>query len=283
VNKRLPPLTMLAFAPSRAHVTTVPRHATPPSLCFARSVQPATLARRRCCRRAAATRTAACASPLIPSTYEELYSRAARAATAAVAAGLPAVELEFPSTPSLSRAGTGSRAADDAARASNARLAAAVAREVGATAAVVVVVFDAAMRRAVRVELGNGDGLKVHLWGEFGEADLAVGSVLVAASPGAEEEWAWLERRSRSGGVACVVCNGLFSNGLDWLDPVFFMKPCTGWGVVMLEFPDRQFRAVSGRTGNVLQEVRVLKQGRIRRPDLQTASAVLMKDFYAKS
>lgn len=273
---------MLAFAatPLLAHLRP-PIHFRPlhTNYCL-----PAAAAERR--RR---TRTDACAAPpLIPTTYEQLYARAAAAAAAAVgpAGGLRAIEIEFPPTPSLSRAGTGSRAEEDAARAANARLAAAVARAVDGGAAggvvVVVVAFDRPMQRAVGSELRGGK-VRVCLRGEVDAVEAgAEGLVIVAASPAAEEEWSWLERAVRSGGTSCVVCNGLFSNGLDWLEPVFYVKPCTGWGIVMLEFPGRLFQAVSGRTGSVLQGVRVLRQRRILRPDLQTASAVLMKDFYAE-
>lgn len=239
---------------------------------------------------------AAAAPPQIPSTYEQLYARAARAATAAVGpgGGLRAVEIEFPPTPSLSRAGTGSRAADDAARASNARLAAAVAHAIaeaaagggsggsGGGAAVAVVAFDGLMRRAVEAEL-RGPGVEVRLSRDVhGKGAVDSSSVLVAASPAAIEEWEWLEGESKNGRTV-VVCNGLFYNGLAPFEPVFYMKPCTGWGVVLLEFPDRVYQAVSGRTGGILGDVRELQQGKIRRPDLQTASAVLMKDFYASS
>lgn len=238
---------------------------------------------------------AAAAAPRIPVSYEQLYARAAAAAAAAIGPGseLRAVEIEFPPTPSLARAGTGSRAADDAARASNARLAAAVARAIAESAAgsesgasggagVAVVAFDRLMQRAVEAELRGADVEVVLSQAVPGSGIVGDASVLVGASPAAIEEWEWLQDESRSG-RAVVVCNGLFFNGSVPFEPVFFVKPCTGWGVVMLEFPSRVYQAVSGRTGKVLEDVRVLQQGKIRRPDLQTASTVLMKDFYASS
>lgn len=238
---------------------------------------------------------ATAAAPRIPATYEQLYARASAAAAAAIGpgSGLRAVEIEFPPTPSLARAGTGSRAADDAARASNARLAAAVARAIAGSvsditnggsggAAVAVVAFDGLMRRAVEEEV-RGTGVEVvSSQAVQGNGMVDEASVLVGASPAAIEEWVWLENESKDGRTV-VVCNGLFYNGSVPFEPVFYVKPCTGWGVVMLEFPNRVYQAVSGRTGNVLQDVEELQQGKIRRPDLQTASAVLMKDFYATS
>jgi hypothetical protein len=109
------------------------------------------------------------------------------------------------------------------------------------------------------------------------------GAVVIAASPAVDEDWAWLEGVVAAGGgrTRCVVCNGRCSNGLEWLEPVFYVKPCTGWGVVLREYP-RGFEVVSARTGAVLDvDVKILQQGRVRRPDLRTCSSALMKDFYA--
>lgn len=206
--------------------------------------------------------------PLVPPTYEAMYKRAARAARLYLESNeigtSRAAEVEFP--PII--ADDGSASARYRERESHARLAVAMAAEFGERAALVA--FDELTLRMVRKEGGNAT-----LWPQLGKGDVVVG-----VAPSAEEEWNFLE--NIAGERCVVVANGLFNNGLDWLEPVFYVRPCSGWGVLIREFP-ATWKAVSARTGGALStQIALLTQGRIRRPDLPTASKALQKDYYLK-
>lgn len=223
----------------------------------------------------------------LPATYEGLYQRAAAAAKSALLSGVTAAEIEFPATPSLSRSGDGSRAAERAERAGNARLAAIVAQVVNESGkGAVVIAFDSRMAGAVRKEVA-GSSVSVAMVGEDIVNECAEATVLVAAMPAAEEDWKRLEM-AVGRGWAVIVCNGAFFNGLEWLEPVFHLKPCSGYGTstgfLLREYP-APYVVVSSRTGEALEdlEVEVLRQGRLRRPDFQAVSTALMTDFYASS
>lgn len=228
----------------------------------------------------------------MPSTYTGLYSRAAAAAARAMSAGVRGIEIEFPPTPSLNRAGDGSRRAEAAERVSNARLAASIAQKLHSKQPVLLV-FDDKMFRAVEDELKLANiNADIQLWSTTNHfdsqhlfsknADESIDSPLIAVSPGALEEWTFLERAAQPGLRTVLVANGMFHNGMDWLEPAFYVKPCSGWGILLKEFP-HEYVAVSARTGAVLDglQIEVLSQGRIRRPDLNKVSNALQRDYFS--
>ncbi len=234
-------------------------------------IQRSPCAARLCVRRVPS------ASLIAPSSYEEMYTRAARASDAALRDGVRAVEVEFPATPSLSRAGDGSLAAERAERQSNARLAAAVARSLSPN--VVVVTFDKRMMKAL-------ESISVSAISASNLSTTKSTNTIVAAMPAVEEDWALLESLARNQGRQVVVCNGVSYNGMEWLEPVFHLKPCTGYGkmtgILLREYP-HPYRVLSARTDNVLEmDVAILQEGRRKRPDFQSVSSALMEDW-AKS
>lgn len=81
-----------------------------------------------------------------------------------------------------------------------------------------IVAFDEPTIKTIRKEVSVAA-----IWPQVGESDAAVGVVSFA-----EEEWSLLE---------IVDANSLFNNdvqnpinGLDWFEPVFFIRPCRDWG-----------------------------------------------------
>jgi hypothetical protein len=146
--------------------------------------------------------------------------------------------------------------------------------------AVIVVAFDRATQAAVQGAAEEAAGcVDVRLW-KGRTADVGGAGVVIGVTPSASEEWAWLEVLCSSGIARVVVANGVFSNGVDWLEPVFYLKPCSGWGCLLRDWPS-PFEAVSARTGLPLSgvEITLLTQGRLRRPDLATASRLLSSDY----
>jgi hypothetical protein len=219
--------------------------------------------------------------PLVPQTYASLYKRAGEAAERALAAGVRAGEIEFPATPNLNRAGDGSRRSLREAQESNAKLVVSLAKALRKLTPKFLC-FDRAMMNAVHAELPENLSLDARRWtGDDMLADVLDGPV-VGVTPPSEEEWLILEKITDLNSHGVVVANGMFYNGLDWLEPIFYVKPCSGWGTLILEYP-RPYQAVSAKTGDVLEhlDVSVLQQGKIRRPDLLTVSKELQRSFYA--
>lgn len=227
---------------------------------------------------------------MVPKTYAGLYTRAANAAVRALSCGVCGVEIEFPPTPALNRAGDGSLRAETAERESNARLAVVIAAHFSDNLATLIV-FDRKMLNAVEAELmKNNVQAELMLWVDAkhllhaSQCDQLTGQEarpIIGVSPGALEEWEYLERLVRESRRKVIVANGLFHNGLDWLESVFYVKPCSGWGVLMKEYP-HDYIAVSARTGTAINglSVALLSQGRIRRPDLRTVSKALQSNYF---
>jgi hypothetical protein len=219
--------------------------------------------------------------PLVPQTYASLYKRAGEAAERALSAGVRAGEIEFPATPNLNRAGDGSRRSLREAQESNAKLVVSLAEALRKLTPKFLC-FDRAMMNAVHAELPKNLPVDARRWtGDDMLADISDGPV-VGVTPSSEEEWLILEKIKDSNSHGVVVANGMFYNGLDWLEPIFYVKPCSGWGTLILEYP-KPYQVVSAKTGEVLEhvDVSVLQQGKIRRPDLLTVSRELQRGFYA--
>lgn len=247
----------------------------------------------------------ACARPPLPRTYDALYTRAAEAVSAAVLHdGLRAVEVEFPATANLSRAGDGSARSIQEARESNALLTTRVARKLVESSeddiCICMVTFNKQDFQMIQA-LPNPKGIPCFI-ATIPNTNIGIKSIqdnishhcnsdkhlviLIAMTPAGDEEWNTLERlvtKNIHKDFAIVVANGLFRNGLDWLTPVFYAKPCSGWGTLLLEYP-RPYEVYSARTGKVLQDIQVdvLTQGRIRRPNLTLVANILQRDYYAR-
>jgi hypothetical protein len=221
-------------------------------------------------------------SPKIPSTYSSLYARASAAAARALSDGIRAGKIEFPPTPNLNRAGDGSRRSLREAAESNAKLVASLG-DVLTSMRPRFIVFDMDMMTAIRAVAPKAAGpLDAVRWkGAESAESLFLDRLVVGVTPASDEEWHFLERIAERSGHGVLVANGLFRNGLDWLEPVFYVKPCSGWGTLIKDYPN-PYEVVSAKSGEVLEHVSVsvLKQGRIRRQYLQTVSRELQRDFY---
>lgn len=206
--------------------------------------------------------------PIIPPTAVALFQRAARAARIYLeeSPSNDCGEIEFPSVSK----DDGSAAARDSEQKSHVQLALSISKEVGNSS---MIVFNERTRRLI-----EAGGRPVSKYPNYARG----GSVLIAVAPSAEEEWDFLEKLCKNEGRRVIIANGVFHNGLDWIEPIFYVRPCSGWGFLIREYPG-DWKAVSARTGKALDDIEItlLSQGRLRRPDLPTASKALMRDFYA--
>jgi hypothetical protein len=144
------------------------------------------------------------------------------------------------------------------------------------------IVFDMDMMSAVRAVASKECPLDAVWWqGPDSAFGLCLDRPIVGVTPASDEEWLFLERIAEQNCHGVLVANGLFRNGLNWLEPVFYVKPCSGWGTLIKDYPN-PYEVVSAKSGEVLEHVTVsvLKQGRIRKPDLQTVAKELQRDFY---
>lgn len=216
--------------------------------------------------------------PLVPKTYQDIYERAALATSRALADGIQAAEVEFPPIPQLNRAGDGSASGVADILKSNVALCTAILKSVATSRQVGVLVFDARVRDFVANEVG--DSALVATWMHYTpERGMENVDVVLAIQPAADEQWEYLEKLPQR----VVVLNGVFRNGLDWLTPVYYLKPCSGWGVLCREWPGK-YIAVSFRTGMALPgEIQVLQQGRIRRPNIPAVFQALKSDFLTRT
>uniref|UniRef100_A0A7S2XUE4 DUF1995 domain-containing protein n=1 Tax=Fibrocapsa japonica TaxID=94617 RepID=A0A7S2XUE4_9STRA len=215
----------------------------------------------------------------VPTSYEEVHKQAVAAVGAAIKKGEKKMEVEFPPLAALNKLGDGSAKSAKMIKEANAEFAKKLVTSLTSSRSKVwVVCCEPGYKKMLEEAIGTQNKkVEVVPLSSRNLPDASPKDVLIFLTPGDDSQWKIAAKLGETAPV--VVVNGLFNNGYGALEPVYYLKPFSGWGYLMRQFPNDFTVYLTGEKKPLDLKVTMMEMGNLRRPDSTVVGKVLQSEF----